>query len=101
MTPIEAAVKAGEDRRMTSEHDGWTGRIMADDARAIITAFLEAAAEDEAVAQAIYENARKMVSGRPPWERLNVNDRYELGMRTTAIKQQEAAILALKGTVNG
>lgn len=98
MTPIEAAVKAAQDRGFTGVH---MDEIDADDARAIITAFLEAAAEDEAVAQALYENARKMVSGRPPWERLNVNDRYELGMRTTAIKQQEAAILALKGTVNG
>ena len=84
MTPIEAAVKAGEDRRMTSERDGWTGLITDCDARAIITAFLEAAAEDAAMCEASGEAAFRGY--------------LDTGIEATMGK---AAILALKEAVNG
>ena len=36
-------------------------------------------------AQAIYEEARKRVAGRPRWEQLNDHDPYDQGMRQVAI----------------
>lgn len=38
------------------------------------------------LARSLYEASRKRVSGRPPWDRLNPKDAYDMGMRGTAIR---------------
>lgn len=38
-------------------------------------------------AKQLYEQARKIVAGRPKWEDLNPNDPYDMGMRETAMNE--------------
>jgi hypothetical protein len=40
----------------------------------------------EPLARELYEASRKRVSGRPPWERLNQNCAYDMGMQSTAFR---------------
>lgn len=84
MTPIEAAVKAGADRMgdLSLPFD-------TDDARAIITAFLEAAAERQGVCWMV---AEAFVEAEKPFG--------DTGS-TILDGAGKAAILALKETVNG
>ncbi len=49
-------------------------------------------AEVLARAEALYEQSRKRVSGRPPWAKLNPADPYDMGMRETAIRQAALAL---------
>ena len=48
--------------------------------------------EIEAEARKYYEASRKRVGGRPPWERLNPSDAYDMGMRDHAIEQAKRAL---------
>ena len=45
--------------------------------------------EIETRAREIYEAARKNISGRPSWEKLNPNDLYDMSMKNVAFKQAE------------
>jgi hypothetical protein len=49
-------------------------------------------AEIEAKARELYESRRKIVSGRPAWEKLNPNDAYDMGMRETALAMARDAL---------
>lgn len=84
MTPIEAAVKVGQQRGVSglaSTRVDPYALFNADDARAIITAFLEAAAEDE-------ETAHRVADAHI--DAFETLDREHMG---------KAAILALKEAV--
>ncbi len=88
MTPLEKATLVGSER-FDGEVDGLRAyaEFDADDARAIIRAFLEAAAEDERVLS-------------------NVLDAIDYELHVSLSKEEignanKAAILALKETING
>lgn len=85
MTPLEKAVEAGRSRNMMKPAPpGIAGGTLfgSDDARAIIRAFLEAAAEDHEA-------------------RVSVAMSIECMQQASFMAQAEAAILALKETING
>jgi len=88
MTPLEKAVKAAHECGYEGCEGPYVAPFNTDDARAIITAFLEAAADDaDAVGKA--DNAF--------WHTI---DRHEPPKALRGLPAK-AAILALKETING
>jgi hypothetical protein len=89
---LEAAVKAAAQRTLCAPIGPEHVRLFnADDARAIITAFLDAAAEDERVARAIFFRGPDM--GDDAW------NHCQRHLREMAKEQAASAILALKEAV--
>jgi|DEB0MinimDraft_10_1074344.scaffolds.fasta_scaffold409886_2 hypothetical protein len=48
--------------------------------------------ELEAAAKEFYEASRRKVSGRPPWDRLNPKDPYDMGMKQRAYDEANKAL---------
>lgn len=49
----------------------------------------------EAVAKSLYEASRKRVGGRPPWEKLDPGDAYDMGMRDFALAEADKLIAGM------
>lgn len=92
---LEAAVKAGTVCGLAVYNEkGDDHPFDAEDARAIITAFLDAAAGDDAVLMAAQNKGEQLAGDRVPGA-------LRMAMGDIATKGAQAAILALKESVNG